>query len=224
MAAFVVTGIVVTTVSCTGPERAPHRPIQGIDNPHARGTNPHDIVSAPKSGPLLDDFVDQVSSVHTAAGGTIAVLPALTWNADIGVNHVNGLGEHLAKKTVLDLEKKGIQALSGSDLVLEMQRANLSVKYYDQIADAVEIAKRIGAQFVVTGTVSHKVFNSQQRDEELEIDWVCRKVADGANVARYRVVLPGGALAEELIRHFGQGSEWDRAVRTEKLPVGAGNN
>ena len=216
-------GVSFVLASCGGPERAPRQPIPGVDHPHPGGTNPHDVLSGPGTQPFLGGFVDEVVAAHGAASGDVAVLPALTFNTETSKNHVNGLGEHLARETVLRLEKRGVGSLSGSDLVLEMHRSNLSVKYFASVADALEIARRIGARYVITGTAVHRVFNVQKRDEVLEIDWLCRKTEDGTTIARYHVVLPGGDLADELVRHYRKESEWDHNVRNEGFTPSDGN-
>jgi hypothetical protein len=209
---------VVGLSSCGGPERAPRQPIPGVDVRHPKGTNPHDVISSPTGQPFLGSFVEEVAAAAMAAPGLVVVLPALTRREDDGRNHVNGLGEHLATETVLRLEKRGVQALARSDVVNAMHQANLSVHFYASVADGVEIARRVGAKYVVTGTTRHLVFdNAQKRDEDFEIDWVCRQVEDGGMVARWRVVLSGGTLADDLVRHYREDSEWDQVARNENF-------
>ncbi len=215
---------VVALSSCGGPERAPRQPIPGVDVPHPEGTNPHDLVSGSVAQPFLGSFVAEVTAATKAAPGLVVVLPALTRNKDSGHNHVNGLGEHLATQTVLRLADHGVETLARSDLVNAMHRVDLSMHHYRSVADAVEIASRVGATYVVTGTARHRVFdNVQKRDENLEIEWVCRRVENRGIVALWRVALPGGTLADDLVRHYRKDSEWDQTARNESFKPGGSN-
>jgi hypothetical protein len=213
--------------ACGGPERAPSQPIPGVDVAHPEGANPYDSSAGPGIDTFLGNFVPEVAAAlekEKGPGGQkpiLAVFPALTHDADRGVDVVNGLGEHFAEETAAKLVDAGVSVLAGSDLVTAIRSANISLAAYASAADALPVAEAIKADYVVAGRVDRKVFDVHKRDELLKVDWTCRKVKDGQLISRYKVDLAGGPLAGQLMRYYDLRSEWEDAVRLEPRQGGA---
>lgn len=198
---------------CGGPERAPRQPVPGVDVAHPEDANPHDVTEPISTGPFLGNLVESIVEAYKSEPGVIAVFPGLTPDLDLGIQVVNGLGEHLSETTASRLIDAGVSVLAGSDLVNAIKGASLPLTAYGSTADAISLGETLKATYVVTGTAERKSLDSLQRVDSLDIDWLCRRVADGKVVARYNVRLTGGPLAQELLNYYRLRSQWESQIR-----------
>ena len=208
-------GAVWALSGCGGPERAPSQPIGGVDRSH-EDVNPHDVDGQTVNPTFLGTFVEDVTKAVQGGPAMVAVFPALTFNQDQQIRMVNGLGEHLAEETATRLADGGVKVLADSDLVNAVRGANLRLTNYGSEADAVAMAQQIKADYVVTGKADKKTFDIHHRDEALEIDWLCRRVADGGIVARWRAQMKTGPLANDLFRYYRMEGEWESKIRQDR--------
>ncbi|MEQ8765282.1 MAG: hypothetical protein RL885_15210 [Planctomycetota bacterium] len=236
-----LTGLVMVLTasvwSCSGPERAPHQPITGVDRPYDSQPDdggrraptgddeetddgslpsamPDDRGSSSTSAPtqrskhFLGEFIQEVAAAALDMPGNIAVFPAMKRNSDTGDNEIDGLGDHLAETTATELELAGVSGLiHGSQLVNDIKASNRGLDSWCGLDDVYWLAERIGARYAIFGTANRKTFDRLARDETLEVVWQCIRVDDRFRVALYRKELTGD-LAQQLYRYTRTDTSW----------------
>ncbi len=156
----------------------------------------------------LDRFVGEVADTVTAAPGLIAVFPALSRNEMSKRTEVNGLGDRLATEIADGLRMRGIEALSGAELRNDILASNRGLAEFRSVADVYWIAERIGAKYVVFGTVQRTVYDRMNRDEVLDLSLQCIRTADRGIVARERQRMHPGPVSIDYARDYVRSSEW----------------
>ncbi len=212
-----------------GPERTPKTPVKGVDTETNEVTNEGDD-KGPGSGgsaraptgraAFLGSFVGQIASAHEADPGVIAVFPAISRTPNSSVIEVTSLGDFLMEETADSLEVEGIPGvLAGADLVNELAAANRGLDSLKGIDDVYALGDRIGAKYVVFGTADARTFDRLGRDQNLQIRWTAKRIADRETVASYNENLRSGSLAQSLYRYYEQPGNWQ--VGAEAKPFKA---
>ncbi len=220
---------------CSGPERAPHQPITGVDRPYdpppeSRGSGsstedvddddgsppavrsntpePEPVDEPRRSKHFLGSFIDEVALAALDAPGNIAIFPAMARDEVTSRTTVNGLGDHLAETTATELELAGVSGIvHGSQLINDILATNRGLDSWRALNDVYWIAERIGARYAIFGTANRQTFDRLARDEALEIVWRCIRVDDRHVVATYRRELKGD-LSRELYRYTKTETSW----------------
>ncbi len=208
--------------SCgSSPERIPHKKIPGVDtdrtyDPNRRSSS-YLRSKSPAEANFLRQFVADLVAAHREKPGVIAIFPALTRTSDQAESHVNGLGEFLMDETATNLEEEGVQEIvAGSGLQNDLLAKDSGLHELRGNEDVYVLSKKIEADYFVFGSVERKIFNRIEKDETLQINWVCKRAADRATVAAYRSKLEDGPLAEQLHRYYQTSSKWDIESITQR--------
>lgn len=201
-----------------GPERTPKTPVKGVDTETNEVANPDDDKGPGRGGSaraptgraaFLGSFVGQLTSAHREDPGVIAVFPAISRAPDSSKIEVTSLGDFLMEETADSLEVEGIPGvLAGADLVDELAAANRGLDSLRGLDDVYALGDRIGAKYVVFGTADARTFDRLGRDQNLEIRWTAKRVADRQTVASYDQNLSSGTLARDLYRYYEQPGNW----------------
>jgi hypothetical protein len=205
-------------VACANrPAREDHDPgmdrlLDGAGGSGTRSIDPDSLNVVRAAGSFLDDFLVRTADSISKRPGTVAVFPALSSipNAPPNVDDlkVNGLGDLLMKKTASGLTARGVTSiLAGPGLKHDLLARGIQPGDWRRTVDIYSFAGEIEVDYVVFGTVEHKVFNRLSGHEELRIDWRCERSADREVVARYRETLPR-VRAVELLKLYESPSDW----------------
>lgn len=217
-------------VACAGgPERAPHQTIPGVDRPHdpipdddddddeeGSGTaysapsdsepefQPRKVDPTSSFAVALSSFCGEIANQAHRNPGPIAIFwPVAKAPNRPGENHVNGLGDLLVDEISAQLEEARLTPIAGQTLLRDIETTNRNLSYFQEDRDALDLAERLGARYVVYGTTKLQEFSRIEKDQELQIRLWCVDLQEGQrNVAVLRKDLRSGREARQLAASF----------------------